>query len=364
MSILQRYILSHFLKTLLLCLLLSISLFLALDFFDRIDNFLLERASFGSILAYFFYKIPLLINLNLPISSLVATMLCVGVLSKNQEITAMRAAGFELRTIARPIFFATLTLSFVSMIFEETVVPYSTRKVNEISNLDIKRKDETGHFSQSDFWWRKGNQFYSVANFDSRKNTLQDLSALELSESFTLKKRIEAESVKWVDPILGWSMYNADEYRFDKDRNPQTSKFTSLALPIGEKPADFYDIQADPYSMSFNHLRKFIKRQRQNGVDVDGFKADLYAKLSFPFIIFIVSVIALPFAIKPARSGSLAVSFVAGLMIGFSYYAVNSFSLAMGRAELWNPFVAAWMANIVMGTIGLVLNKGAEAGGR
>ena len=91
--------------------------------------------------------------------------------------------------------------------------------------------------------------------------------------------------------------------------------------------------------------------------------ADLQAKISFPFIILVVSIVSLPFALRPARTGSMAFSFLAGLFIGFSYYAIHAFSVAMGRAELWNPFLAAWMANVVMLFVGTVLNLGAESPG-
>jgi lipopolysaccharide export system permease protein len=57
----------------------------------------------------------------------------------------------------------------------------------------------------------------------------------------------------------------------------------------------------------------------------------------------------------------MAFSSLAAIFVAFTYYAVDSFSISMGRAELLPPLLAAWMANILMGIVALVLNLGAEA---
>ena len=113
--------------------------------------------------------------------------------------------------------------------------------------------------------------------------------------------------------------------------------------------------------MSYRRLSKFIREQKANGLAVSSYYADLYEKIAFPCVSFIVVLVSLPFALKPARTGSMAGSFLAGLVIGFTYYAVHSFSVAMGRAEMYPALLAAWMANILLGVIGVILNLGAES---
>jgi len=359
-SIIHRYILKQFLRNFGICLLAFSMLFLMVDFFDRIDNVLSEGAPFGLIFSYFLFKIPLIISLMLPLAMLVSTLLTIGLLSKNSELTAMRASGLTVFWIARPIFISALLLSLFALLLNETIVPDSQRRVREIYNLDIRQRDARGAYSQTDFWWRSQDTLYSVGIFDSRTNTLHDFSKFKIDETFQILERVDAPQVTWVDPILGWTMNNVVTYRFLPEETV-VNRFNSLPLPISETPADFFDTERDPFTMSYGQLDRFIGKQMETGVSVSGYLADLYAKISFPFVVFIVTLVALPFALRPARSGSLAVSFLAGLIIGFSYYAVHSFSVSMGRAELWNPLLAAWMANIVMGFVGLILNLGAES---
>lgn len=361
MQILHRYILKLLVRNLCLALAVFTLLFLVFDFFDRFDNILPEDVAFGTVVKYFLLKIPLTLNLMLPIAMLVTTLLTIGILSKNSEITAMRASGVTILWIARPLFALGLFVSLFSIFLSETVIPYSSRRVREIYNIDIKQKHKMGAYSQSDFWWRSGNTFYSVDMFDSRNNTLLNLSKFELSKDFQMQKRVDARKASWVLPSFGWTMEDVTQYRFDPEKPPDMQKFKTLPLPIGDKPEDFYERRADPHAMSYFQLKKYMKRLQSTGVPTGGLRADLHEKLAFPFINLIAAIVVLPFALRPARSGKGAISFVAGLVIGFTYYAIHSFSLALGRAELTSPILAAWTANILMGFVGFVLNLGAEA---
>ena len=247
------------------------------------------------------------------------------------------------------------------MIFNETLVPLCARRVQEIYDFDIKKQDEKGSYSQSDFWWRSSDKFYSVKNFDSRTNRLFGLLQIELNPEMEVARRTDAIEAKWLEADLGWSMQQVKESQFFPKKAPEITFYKSLPLPIKEEPKDFYDVKADPQTMSIFSLRRFIKDQRRNGVAVSDYLADYYAKVSSPFIILLITLLVTPFAMRPGRNTSMAASFLGGLAIGFSYYAVHSLSLALGRAEIWSPLMSAWAANAVMLAVALILHLGAES---
>lgn len=360
MKIIHRYILTTFVRNLGLCLLISTILFLVFDFFDRVDIFLSEKASIGSVFLYFLYRIPLTIHLMLPVSVLVSTLFTIGMFSKNSEITAMRASGLTILELSSPILITGFMLSIASIFFNETVVPAATTRLYEVYNLDIRKKSEKGSFSQNNFWWREKDNINSLGVFDSRVNTMHDFVSLEISPDFTVNRRTDAVDVRWISTDLGWNMGNVTEYIFTPDGKMDSKKYQALPLPIQQPPDYFYNTEKETEEMGFFELRRLMKKLKNYGISTEVYRTDLYAKLSFPFVCFISILVSLPFAVRPARSG-LAMSFIAGLVIGFSYYIVHAFSVAMGKAEFWNPLLAAWMANIMMGFIGIILNWGAEA---
>ena len=365
MKIIHKYLLKHFLKTLFMMVVALTVLFLLFDFFEKIDKFSAASDPLVSTFSYFIYKIPYMISIMLPLSILFSAMISIGLLSKNSEITAMRASGLKLSYLMKPIFYASLFFSIFSLILNETVVPFATARSRDIYNIDIRRKDKTGGYSQKNLWWRNKNEIYSAEFFDSRTKTLFNVSEYVLKgDSFKVLKRIDAKKAEWINPTLKWSMHNVKEYLFlDTDRGTydfKMSKYESLPMLIDETPEDFYRAKKDPFSMSYFELKEFMENQEKTGLSVKGFEADLYAKISFPFVCLVICAIAIPFALKPARSGSLANSILAGFTIGFTYFAVHSLSVAMGRAELFPPLISAWVANILMGTIAIILNIGAE----
>ncbi|NDC37525.1 MAG: LPS export ABC transporter permease LptG [Proteobacteria bacterium] len=364
MKILQRYILKNLLRNLAISITALTSLFLLFDLFDRLDNLVEARASIGTIVTYFALKVPLTLTLMMPISMLIATLFTFGLLSRSSEITAIRAAGIPISWFSRPLIVTGLVVSLSVILINETIAPYATRRSKELYNIDIRKKDKLGSYSQSNFWWREGQRFYSVDTFDSRDNSLENLSYFDLSTGFDVVRRTDAERTTFVDPLTGWNMQSVTEQRFsrrDATEQIESRRFNTLPLPISQTPQEFYDVRADRSAMSFRELRRFIKKQAASGIVVKNYYPDLYEKISFPFVSLLCTLVALPFALKPARTGSMAVSMISGLIIGFTYYAVHYFSLALGRAELWPALLSAWMANILMGFVAIVLNLGAES---
>jgi lipopolysaccharide export system permease protein len=132
MKILHRYFLRLLVSNLLVATTTFILLFVLFDFFDRIDNILKEDVSASLIAEYFLLKIPQMITWVLPIGMLVATLLTIGMLSKNSEFTAMRASGAPVHWLVLPVIWVSLGLSLFSLIFGETVVPYTERRSREI----------------------------------------------------------------------------------------------------------------------------------------------------------------------------------------------------------------------------------------
>lgn len=358
---LNRYLLKQLGAFFLMALGILTTLFLVVDFFDRIDNIITETPELTLVFEYFLLKVPNTIVLMMPIAVLVSTLMTIGLLSRNSELAAMRAAGITIAEIARPIMAIGLLLSLVNLGLNELVVPYASRRVREIYNIDIKQKDASGAYSQNDFWWRAGRTFYSVGAFDSRTSTLTGFSAFDVAEDMTVARRINADTVTYLDPLLGWNMHGATEYGFTRDlSSPDSTTYPHLPFPSPKEPTDFYYTETDPSTMSYKSLRRFITEQQENGLSVETHYADLYAKFSFPFVCAIMPIIVLPFSLRPARSGSMAPSILAALCIGFGYHVVHSFAISLGRAEILPPLVAAWLANLIMITVGTILLAGAE----
>lgn len=360
-SILDRYILKDFLAVFVLCLFAAVSVFLVFETFERMRVFVKENTSVSLAASYLVLKIPLIIHLMTPVAVLIATLVSVGRLSLNSEITAMRACGASVFRLAKPIIFASLLISGLMFLSGETILPWATMKGEEMYQLDIRKRAETGRFSQENFWYRNGKKFYNIAFYNSRNSTLQKVSVYEMDNEFEMHKRTDAERVEWSDhPRIRWTMNDVTEILIEKKGKFTVTRYPKLPLLIDETPSYFYKIQQIAETLSYTELKEYIEKLKNDGVPVTQYLVDLAAKIAFPFVNLIVVLVAFPLALISSRSGNLGGSVVYGITIGFSYYVVHAVCTSLGGAELIPIIPSAWAANILLGSVGGYLLMGAE----
>lgn len=356
-----RYLLSEFFSVFFLGLFSATSLFLIFETFEKTRVFLRESAPVGLSIAYIILKIPWIFHLMTPVALLIATLISIGRLSQKSEITAMRACGASVTSLAKPILLASAIVSLVMFVFSETILPWALNKGEDIYTLDIRKKAEKGAYNRENFWFRNKNFFYSVGLYNSRDSKLENISIYELDDNFEIAKRTDADFAKWSkDPLVRWTMYNITEVaRIQSDKFLMGS-YLKLPLMIQEDPKYFYNARRKSETLTTRELSELIKKQTKDGLVATPYKVDLASKLAFPLINIVVVLIAFPLAILPSRSGKLVYNIVIGLAFGFAYYICNAVFTAMGYAELIGIQSAAWATNIFFSCAGVYLLSGAE----
>jgi lipopolysaccharide export system permease protein len=113
MPILWRYLLSHFLKVTIFCVLAFIAILLTMRL-DEIAHFAALGTPLSSILLFTLYQIPYILPIAIPISCLIASLITIQRLSNTHELTALRACGFSLRDLLSPLLLAAAFLSLVN----------------------------------------------------------------------------------------------------------------------------------------------------------------------------------------------------------------------------------------------------------
>lgn len=358
LRILQRYILSQFFSSLFLCLFGSTALFMIFDFFEKTRVFIREDATIMQATSYLFFKVPLIVHLMTPVSVLVATLFTIGRMSQHAEITALRGCGVSVFSIATPLLSAGLGISLLVFLAGESIVPWTTQRVDEIYHFDIKKKIEKGTGSRSDFWYRSANSFLNIGFYDSRTFTLKQLSILAFDENFNVRRRTDAEQAIWKGPNVGWLLHNVVETTYGEKIRTTTLEAAPLVIP--ERPEDFLQIERQPEAMTYAQLAQYVEKLRAEGVPVSRYVVQLAAKISFPLVNVIVILIAFPFSLRSPRTGTMTRGFVAAVAIGFGYYFVHAFSTSLGTAELLPAIIAAWTANILFGLIGSFFMAGVD----
>jgi lipopolysaccharide export system permease protein len=350
---LDRYILKEFLKTFSLIVLSLICLYLIVDFFERIRMFLSNDATASQMASYFIFNIPMILSQMIPVTFLLSTLLTFGLLSKNSEITAMKANGVSLYRISLPVIALSLFVCMFAFLLAEFITPYTNQKAKHIKLVEVQKRKKLGSFKENQIWYKGEKGIYNFTIFDPEKSTLKGVKINFLDRDMNLTKRIDAKEALWNEGK--WHFRDIVITTFPEGDFPILERASSRIIDLPEKPADFTVVQKDTEEMGFWELRNFIEKVRSEGYDATQYVTDLHGKIAFPLVSLILAFLGVAFSLKSERSGGVAQGVGAGIVIGFSYWIVFAFSVSLGHAGTLPPFIAAWSANIILGAAALVL---------
>ena len=144
MMILKKYVLLLFLKVYLLTATGLIGIFLIVDFFERLDEFMAKNAPLIDLASYYVYKIPFIANYMAPQAVLLATVITLASLARQNEFTAMKACGISVTGITFPIIGASVVIALMVLASSEFIAPITNQKMNYFFIARFETKQPTG----------------------------------------------------------------------------------------------------------------------------------------------------------------------------------------------------------------------------
>lgn len=349
MKIIDRYILGEFNRNLLLITGSFLSLFLIIDFFEKIRMFMSNHATLEQMALYFLFRIPMVLSQTLSAALLLASLLTCGVLSRHSEIVAMKANGISLYRACLPILIVALLISAFVFLLSEWVTPYTNERAEHIRLIEVQKRKALGSFKQDQIWYRGAKGIYNFNLFDAAGNRLQGITIHYLDREMNLSMRLDAEKGEWKEGR--WHLQNVLIARFHTGDFPVLERKAHHVADIPEGPEDFKVIQKDVETMGYFELDRYIRKLRSEGYDATRYETDLHGKIAFPLVGIILAIIGIAFSLRSERSGGIAQGIGAGLVIGFSYWLVYAFGLSLGRSGTLPPIVAAWLANALFAVL-------------
>jgi len=122
-----RYAITRFCAGFFICLGSIIALLIAARF-KEIAEFATLSSDGTKTALFTLYQIPFILPMAIPISALIASFLLLQNMSKSQETTTLRAAGFALRDLLAPLLFLGSFFSLVTFFFSAKIAPFCYRE--------------------------------------------------------------------------------------------------------------------------------------------------------------------------------------------------------------------------------------------
>ncbi|MFA7404353.1 MAG: LPS export ABC transporter permease LptG [Pelobacteraceae bacterium] len=353
MTILDRYIARTWLRLLTLCLSGFVGIYLVIDLIEKIPRFLRAGGAANDILQYFIWKLPEMTSRTATFSILMATLLTLGVLSRDSEIIAMRSCGVSLLRISLPMLALGFVSSILLLINAELVLPHSYARTELIDRIKIKKKGERATFKRNNIWFRSKSMILQARLFEPKTQTLSGVVVWDVDEAMNPISRIDAESAVLRD---GRWVLNATVMKNFQSAGFVLKTAQTMPLDLKLKKEDLQVLDSDADNMSIRALKEYAENLKRGGYQAYRYLTLMHTKIASPFAALIMVLLGIPFALRNSRSGGIAMGIGTSIGIGFAYFVVNAVLLSYGRSGILPPVVAAWGANGIFMLSGIWLS--------
>ena len=360
MKKLDIYLLRQFITILTMAILGFVSVFVIVDLIENIDKFIDNSVPIKIIILFYFYTLPWFFSIGLPMATLIATVFSIGLIAKRNEWTAMKSSGISLYRIAIPLLLVGIVLSIISYELDNNLVTKGNEKVTEIEQQYMRRKARKNTFRKNKILYDVLLQKHETTHISLGKYSISGMEADNATifsiEDGILTKRIDARKLFWNDSLLLWNMNNYSIRNFDETGNEIDVIISVVDTLINANfiPDDITQQFKSPDEMNFNELTERIALLKENGVKTIRWEVARYNKVSFSLTSLIVILFGLPLAVSKQKGG---LAFAAGMSVFviFAYYAFIKFGQSLGYKEVLDPFISAWIGNVIFAIGGLIL---------
>jgi LPS export ABC transporter permease LptG len=353
MKVFDRHLLRQLLKFALIAVGSVVVIYLLIDLFEELSYFTGRRTPLGTILLYYFYSLPSAVSLLYPVSMVLAVFMVYGQLTRNRELHALESAGISILRLFAPALGLGLASVVIYLAANEFItIPFNAR-LSDLRRIKIERRQSSAVQKRQRLYFvgEEGRVFY-IRELSS-DGVMRNSCLSELGTDRKVKRRFDIGEAVWREGA--WYGRNIDVRTFDALGNEALEHHDSLRLDvIRETPADFASTLRPVDETSTRALRDLISRMRRAGENVAREEVEYYYRFSYSLIGLVVVLLGLPLSVR-LRRGGVMFGLGLGLLLSFLYWGAIQTSRAFGTSHVISTALAAWLPNIVFGTVALVL---------
>lgn len=351
MGLLDRYIMVSYLQVFALCVVALAGLGYLSAFIDLSDEVLRGDASWANLGLHLGYLTPQSLYFVLPISVLLATLVTIGLLTRNSELIVMKACGISLYRLALPLVVFGLVITGVIAVLQESFLGPSNREAIKVRRVITGQARRLEDELLNRRWLVAGNgDIYNYGAFNPRTRELSGLTLYQFDPGMTRITRrtfvekatfdLEGRGVRRWEGQRGWT----------REFATAGVAFAPLEqVRLTMEPIEYFASEVpDPEFMNYPELAQHVAGLKSVGLDTVAQQVALARKLAFPLVTLIMTLIAVPFGVTTGARGAMY-GIGAGIVLAFSYWGALSVFGALGSAGLLTPGLAAWSPNLLFG---------------
>jgi len=351
--LLDDYILRDFLLYFSMILGSFLMLLLVFTLFELIGDILRNQISPIIVAEYLLNVSPYFVYNVTPLSMLLAVLVTFGLMTRSNEITAIKATGISIYRVIVPVLVASALLAGGLFAFDQLYLPKTNKRQDELRNIIKGRPAQT--YQLPDRKWIKGqeNTIYFYKYFDADRNEFGDLTVFKYDPvNFGLAQRIYANRVRWSPALQKWVCEQGWQRDFRGAAIQTYRPYEVSIFSVLNEPPPYFKKEVKQFTeMNYEELKRYIRDLQVSGFDVVRLRVQLEKKFAYPLITLVMAVLAVPFALSAGRRGAVAGIAIA-VSIAVIYWTISGLAESMGNVSQLPPGLAAWAPDMFFGLVG------------
>lgn len=330
-----------------------LSMFLFFDFLAEMDEVGIGGYRLSHAVVYVLLGVPSRVVELAPIAALIGTIWALSQSAANSEFTVFRVSGLLPATAIKSLLRIGLPMVLITAIFSEIIVPLS-----EDFRGGIR---EGGSFGQmrSGLWLRdmpevsagsgKALRFMNASKY-TPDQVLQRVQIYDFDERQRLVSTLEGESGHYVGQVgdrYEWELRKAKRVDFAADGSVSQRALDQVKVTSMLSPEMLGALVTNPDRMSSIDLYRYVAYLKTNKQQSDRYEIALWKRLVYPFVIWVMMLLALPAAFIQARAGAVGARVFAGILVGVGFHLLNSLFSHLGVLNTWPAPIMALLPSLL-----------------
>jgi len=349
MNLLARYLSGQVLVASGFVLLALMVLFAFFDVLQELGSLGRNNYGLGQVVVVVLLSIPGHLYEILPVAALIGTLFALSRLVGNSEYAVMRVSGLSNWRVAGIFAMIGVVLSMLVLVLGEYVAPWSEQAAQRYK-LSATRSVVAQQF-RSGLWVKDGSSFINVREV-MPDNTLRGVEIYGFNAEGRLDWIRAADQARWQNG-QSWELQQVVETRFDaeglradrRERQDWQSVLTPDILSV---------LLVAPEKMSARTLWRYVAHLEENGQKATRYEFALWSKFISPFVIPIMMLIAMPFAIQGPRTGGTSSKIFIGILVGLGFHLLSRLFGHLGLLNDWPVMLVSGLPLLIFLAVALM----------
>ncbi len=356
MSLLNRYLLSQFLKYFFTVNAGFVAIYLLVDFFEKFDDFSNGGKPLGLALEYFILTIPFVVDQLGPVFILLAGVITLGILNHTNELTALKAGGVPLRLIIRPLLIGSVIFTILFIAAAQWLLPITVARTNNIWFEQLKGKVPLGIMRNNRYYYKGKNGFYSFGWPIPTHYIFKDFSYSRWDDKYNINSLITAAYANWNEEDESWVLNVGQIQQIEDGNNYKIRNFKYKKLKLPERPEDFLIPENKSAEQSLTDLFQEIDRTEVEH-ETQAALTKFLSRASYILLGIPLLLLGLPILLYSYRKWGrdLSVAIPASCGLAFVAWGIWGALQSMAIAGHLSPILAAASIHIIFSLAGIFL---------